>query len=151
MMICKFCREALEEGSKKCKTCGEPFYLIGKLLKFVPLLSIVSIVTTIISLSFAYHEMRGKERANLQKEKAQSEARMAVSQLNTKERAADMVIREISEKLSDTSKNEIIKDLRLPTNVTLDQLEQKAETSPENTNLQRQVFLYRWLKRPERE
>ena len=139
MNICKFCKEAIAEKAKKCKTCGEPFYLTGKALKWAPLLSIV---TAIISLCFAYHEMRGKEIANLQKEKAQS-------QLYVKERAADQALRDIAEKLPEKSKNEIIKDLRLPTDVTLEQLEQKAEASPENADLQRKVFLYRWLKRPE--
>ena len=142
MNVCKFCQEAIAEKAKKCKTCGEPFYLIGKLLKFIPLLSIVSIVTTIISLCFAYHEMQGKERANLQKEKAQS-------QLFIKEKAADQAIREISSRIPDTSRNEIIKGLRLPTDVTLEQLEKNAEASPESADLQKKVFLYRWLKKPD--
>lgn len=141
---CKFCREALEEGAQKCKICGEPFYFLGKVLKWAPLLSIV---ITLLSLSFAYREMKGREKATVRAEMAQSETRLAVSQLYVKERAADRAIGDLARKLPESSKEDIVKDLRLPSSTTIEQLEQRAEREPENSDLQRKLFLYRALKR----
>ena len=143
--VCKFCREVLAEGAKKCKTCGEPFYFIGKALKCAPLLSIV---ITLLSLSFAYLEMRVRERATVRAEAAQSEARTAVSQLHVKEKAADRALEDLVRKLPESYRKDIIKDLRLPLRTTLEQLEKQAEKAPGNSELQRKVFLYRALKQP---
>ena len=146
--VCKFCREVLAEGAKKCKTCGEPFYPAGKALKWAPLLSIF---ITLLSLSFAHREMRGREKATVRAEAAQSEARIAVSQLHVKERAADRALGDLVRKLPESYREDMIKDLRLPPRTTLEQLEKQAETAPENSELQRKVFLYRALKQPDSE
>ena len=143
---CKFCCEALEEGAKKCNICGEPFYFLGKVLKWAPLLSIV---ITILSLGFAYREMRGREKATIRAETAQSETRLAVSQLYVKERAADRAIGDLARKLPESSKENIVKNLRLPPSTTIEQLEQRAEREPGNSDLQRKLFLYRALKQPD--
>ena len=143
---CKFCCEALEKGAKKCKICGEPFYFLGKVLKWVPLLSIV---ITLLSLGFACHEMIGKEKATIRAETAQSETRLAVSQLYVKERAADRAIGDLARKLPESSKEDIVKGLRLPPGTTIEQLEQRAEREPGNSDLQKKLFLYRALKRPD--
>jgi len=144
--VCKFCREVLAEGAKKCKTCGEPFYAAGKALKWAPLLSIF---ITLLSLAFAYREMRGREKATVRAEAAQSDARMAVLQLNVKERAADRALDELVHKLPQSSREDIVKGLRLPPRTTVEQLEEQAKTAPENHDLQRKLFLYRALNRPE--
>jgi hypothetical protein len=144
--VCKFCREVLAEGAKKCKTCGEPFYLIGKALKWTPLLSIA---ITLFSLSIAYREMRGREKATVRAEVAQSEARSAVSQLHVKERAADRALAEIARNLPESSREDMVKNLRLAPRTTLEQLELEAKKAPENQDLQRKLFLYRALNRPE--
>lgn len=141
MSNCKFCGESFSGTVKKCRACGEPqgwrVYFWGNILKYIPLLSTISIVTTIISLGLAIYQMRGKEKAQ--------------TKLNVTEKAADQAIRSISEKISSTSRNEVIKNLRLPANTTLEQLEQKANASPGNVDLQKKVFLYRWLKKPDGE
>ena len=144
--VCKFCHEALAKGAKKCKTCGEPFYFAGKVLKWVPLLSIV---ITLLSLVFAYREMRGREKATVRAETAQSETRLEVSQLYVKERSADRAIGDLARKLPESSKEDIVKDLRLPPSTTIEQLEQRAEREPGNSDLQRKLFLYRALRHPE--
>lgn len=143
MKQCKYCRESLDETAKKCKTCGEPFYLTGKLLKFTPLFSIV---ITLFSLSLAYREMKGREKATVQAEVAQSEARSAVSELHTKEIAANQAISEIAAKLPDRIKSEVIENLRLPTGVTIEQIERNARLEPMDPDAQKKAFLYRALK-----
>jgi hypothetical protein len=74
---------------------------------------------------------------------------LAVSQLHVKERAADRAIRDLARKLPESSREDIVKDLRLPPRTTLEQLEEQAKRAPENYDLQRKLFLYRGLKRPE--
>ena len=145
---CKFCREVLKEGAKKCKVCGEPFYFMGKVLKWIPCASLISIVATIISLCFAYNEAVGKEKANIRAENAQKERLAVTKELNTKEKAADLALREVSRKLPVRTREDIINDLRLPSTVTLEQLEDEARKKPENSDLQRKLYLYRVLKKP---
>ncbi len=88
---CEFCREAIEKGAKKCKKCGEPFYFTGKVLKFIPLFSIVptflSLVITLSSLGYAYLEREGRveavkktEVAVAEKVKAGKKAEVAVAE-----------------------------------------------------------------------
>ena len=144
--MCKFCHEALAKGAKKCKTCGEPFYFAGKVLKWVPL---VSIVVALCPFVIAFFEIYARQKA-VDRAQIAEESRLAVTrELHSKERAADDVIREIARKLPEASKNDIIKDLRLPPRVTLEQLEKEAKRAPENSQLQRKVFLYRALRHPE--
>jgi hydroxylamine reductase (hybrid-cluster protein) len=145
---CQFCCEVLEEGAKKCKVCGEPFYFMGKVLKWIPCASLISIVATIISLCFAYNEAVGKEKATIRAENAQK-ARLAVTkELNTKEKAADLALREVSRRLPVKTREDIIKGLQLPSKVTLENLENEAKSNPENSDIQRKLYLYRVLKRP---
>ena len=54
MKKCKFCCEDVEDGARKCKTCGEPFYVVGKVLKFTPL---ASIFITVFPFAFAFIEI----------------------------------------------------------------------------------------------
>jgi hypothetical protein len=145
MKKCKFCREPLEDGAKKCKTCGEPFDVVGKLLKFTPL---ASILIAVIPFAIAFIEIIEKQKATRRAEVAEK-AHIAVSrELNAKERAADMALSEIARKLPNESRNEIIKDLRLPSRVTLKQLEQEAKTTPENSDVHKNLYLFRALKKP---
>lgn len=60
MSQCKYCCEQLEEEAKKCKVCGEPFYLTGKILKFVPLFSVA---IAVVSLAIAFIEIQEKQKA----------------------------------------------------------------------------------------
>jgi len=148
MRQCKYCREPIEENAKKCKTCGEPFYLIGKILKFTPLFSIIIAVG---SLAIAFTEIKEKQKATRRADVAEK-AHVEVSrELNTKEIAADQALREIAQKLPATSKDVMINDLRLPARATLRQLEDRAKSTPTDADLQRKVFLFRALKEPERE
>ena len=93
--------------------------------------------------------MRGREKATIRAETAQSETRLAVSQLYVKERAADRAIGDLARKLPESSKEDIVKNLRLPPSTTIEQLEQRAEREPGNSDLQRKLFLYRALKQPD--
>jgi hypothetical protein len=131
---CKFCHEKIEEEAKKCKVCGEPFYLTGKVLKFAPLMSIV---ITLLSLGLAYFGVSATKRASA-----------LTREMHIKDRAAELAIREIAGKLPVDAKNNIIKELRLPPRTTLGQLERDAKTEPENSELQRKMYLFRALKKP---
>ncbi len=148
MKQCKYCREPLDEAAKKCKTCGEPFYLTGKILKFTPLFSIIIVVG---SLAIAFTEIKEKQKA-VRRADVSEKAHIEVSrELNAKEIAADRALREIAQKLPATSKDVMIKDLRLPARATLRELEDRAKSAPADADLQRKVFLFRALKEPERE
>lgn len=131
---CKFCQEKIEVEAKKCKVCGEPYYLIGKVLKLAPLLSIV---ITLLSLGLAYFGVSATKRASA-----------LTREMHIKDKAAELAIREIAGKLPDDAKNNIMKDLRLPPRTTLGQLERDAKTAPEDSELQRKVYLFRALKKP---
>jgi hypothetical protein len=151
---CKYCRETIEDGAKKCKTCGEPFYLIGKVLKFVPLLSVVvSVGLLFIAFSENREKQKATQRADVAVRRADVAERAKVEvtrELEAKEIAAEQALREIAQKLPATSKDVMIKDLQLPSRATLGQLEEKAKADPANADLQRKVFLFRALKEPER-
>jgi len=145
MKECEFCCEDIEEKAKRCKTCGEPLYFVGKVLKFTPLLSIL---IAVVPFAIAFIEIIEKQKATRRAEVAEN-AHIAVSrELNAKERAADRALSEIARKLPDASRNEIIKDLRLPSRVTLKQLEQEAKTTPENSEVHKNLYLFRALKKP---
>lgn len=144
---CKYCRETIEDGAKKCKTCGEPFYLVGKILKFVPLLSVL---VSVGLLFIAFNENKEKQRATRRADVAEKAHVEVTRELNAKEIAADQALREIAQRLPATSKDVMIKDLQLPARATLKELEDKAKSAPANADLQRKVFLFRALKEPER-
>jgi hypothetical protein len=132
---CKFCHEKIEVEAKKCKVCGEPYYLIGKVLKLAPLMSIV---ITLLSLGLAYFGVSATKRASA-----------ITREMHIKDKAADLAIREIAGKLPDDTRNKIIKELRLPPRTTLHQLEKEAKTTPENSELQRKLLIFRGLKKPD--
>jgi len=145
MKECKFCREPLEDGAKKCKTCGEPFYFVGKAIKFTPLLSII---IAVVPFAIAFIEIVEKQKATRRAEVAEI-ARINISrELNAKERAADMAIAEIARKLPDASRKEIIRDLQLPSRANLKQLEKEAKATPENSEVHKNLYLLRALKKP---
>jgi phage protein D len=152
---CKYCRETIEDGAKKCKTCGEPFYFIGKVLKFVPLLSVlVSVGLLFIALNENKEKQKATQRADVAARRADvaEKAHVEVTrELNAKEEAADQALREIAQKLPASSKDVMLKNLQLPARATLGELEEKAKSAPANADLQRKVFLFRALKEPERE
>ena len=146
MRQCKYCREPLEEGAIKCKTCGEPLYIVGKVLKFTPLFSTLIAVG---SLAIACTEIKEKHKAT-QRADAATKAHITVSQeLTAKESAADLALSEIAQQLPVASKRVMINNLQVPSRTTLKQLEEEAKAAPSDTNLQRKVFLYRALKEPE--
>ena len=146
MRKCKFCGESLKEDVKKCTTCGELCGLRGWLLRYVPL---TSVIVALGLLYIAYLEIQATGHATVRAEAAQSEARLAVSQLYVKEKAADRAIGDLARKLPESSKEDIVKDLRLPPSTTIEQLEQRAEREPGNSDLQKKLFLYRALKQPD--
>jgi hypothetical protein len=149
MRKCKFCGGSLKENVKKCTTCGELCGLRGWVLRYVPLTSVTSVIVALGSLYIAYREIQATGQATVRAEAAQSEARLAVSQLHVKEKAADRAIRDLARKLPESSRDDILKDLRLPPRTTLEQLEEQAKRAPENSDLQRRLFLFRELKRPD--
>ncbi len=143
MIPCKYCREPIDEAAKKCKKCNEPFYLVGKILKFTPLLSAV---VAVASLGIAFSEIVEKQKAARRADVAEK-AHVEVSrELNTKEKAADQALREMAQRLPAPSRDVMIKDLQLPQRTTLKELEQKAKSAPADAEIQRQAFLYRALK-----
>jgi hypothetical protein len=148
MRQCNYCREPIEEEAKVCKICGEPFYFVGKVLKFVPLLSVA---IAMISLAIALIEIQEKQKATRRANVAER-AHIEVSrELNATQIGADQALREIAQKLPTASKDIMIKDLQLPARATLEELEEKAKSAPTNADLQRKMFLFRALKGSEKE
>lgn len=131
---CKFCREKIEEGAKKCKECNEPFYFMGKVLKWSPVLSII---VTLLSLGLAYFGVNATKRASA-----------VTRQLYAKERGAEQALREMAQKVPVRDKDNIITGLQR-SGITLKKLQQDIKKSPEDSDLQRKLFLFRALKKPD--
>jgi hypothetical protein len=129
---CKFCREKIEEGAKKCKKCNEPFYFMGKVLKWSPLLSIL---VTVLSLGLAYFGVNATKRASA-----------VTRQLYAKERGAEQALREMAQKLPVRDRDNMINDLQR-SGVILKDLQRDIKKSPEDADLQRKLFLFRTLKK----
>ena len=145
MKKCEFCCDDINEEAKRCKTCGEPIYFVGKVLKFTPLFSFL---IAVVPCAIALMENIDKHKAMRRAEIAENDRINISRELNAKERASDMAISEIASRLPEASKNEIIRDLRLPARTTIKQLEQEAKTSPENSEVQKNLYLFRALKKP---
>ena len=146
MIPCKYCREPIDEEAKKCKKCNEPFYLVGKILKFTPLLSAV---VAVASLGIAFSEIVEKQKAARRADVAEK-AHVEISrELSAKEKAADEALREIARQLPAPSREVMIKNLRLPDRAAREELERKAKSAPADAEIQRQAFLSRALKQPE--
>jgi hypothetical protein len=126
---CEYCREAIAKGARKCKVCGEPFYFTGKALKVAPLMSIVM---TILSLGLAYFGVNATKKAG---------------DLQAKELAAHQALRDMAEKLPEPKSREIINDIRI-NDSTFSKIEKEARKDPRNIELQRKLFIYRAIKRP---
>jgi len=146
MRKCEYCQETIDEAAKICKTCHEPLYRLGKILKFTPLLSAI---VAVASLGIAFSEIIEKQKA-AQRADVAEKAHVEVSrELNAKEKAADQALREMAQRLPAPSRDVMIKGLQLPQGATIEELERKAKSSPADAEIQRQAFLYRALKRPE--
>lgn len=130
---CKFCREKIEAGAKKCKKCNEPFYFMGKVLKWSPVLSIL---VTVLSLGLAYFGVNATKRASA-----------VTRQLYAKERGAEQALREMALKVPVRDRDNMINGLQR-SGVTLKKLQQDIKKSPEDPDLQRKLFLFRTLKKP---
>ncbi len=156
MATCRYCGESLADGARKCRTCGEPFYLVGILLKLTPL---ASAFVAVASLGIAISEIQARQKAVVRADRAtvkaetEQEARVAVSHqlriMELKEQGAKQALRETVRQLSDSSKNQIMRELNLPDRSDLRQLESRAVQEPENLELQKQVYLFRALKQPD--
>jgi hypothetical protein len=136
MRQCQFCSEPVEETARKCKTCGEPFYFFGKVLKVTPVLSIL---VTAGSLGIAFVEIEGRQTA----EKARQ---VITSELKTKDRAASRALNELAQKLPEQEKKAIVKNLRLEPDMTLERLQQHVDKEPENADLQKRLYIYQAVK-----
>ena len=151
---CEYCKEAVtDETAIKCKTCGERFDNIGKLLKIVPIvISLASVLITIASLVLAFNEFNERKKATQQAIEAEK-AHIAVSRkLDIAEQANWEFARKLPELSKKEIKDDIIRDLRLPLvspSETLKQLEQKAKESPENSRIQKNLYIFRTLKEPD--
>ncbi|HUU16351.1 MAG TPA: hypothetical protein VMW72_04310 [Sedimentisphaerales bacterium] len=122
----------------------EPCYFIwGKALKLTPLmLNVLPLALAIVSAIYGMTERKERQVA----EKAHREVSRRLD-------GAEQANWEFARKLPETSKkeirNDIIRDLRLPPgspDETLKQLEQKAKAAPENSRIQKNLYLFRALK-----
>ena len=126
---CEYCREAIAKGARKCKVCGEPFYLVGKALKVAPLMSIVM---TILSLGLAYFGVSATKESG---------------DLRAKEVAAHQALRDMAEKLPEPKTREIIDKIGMNDSIFREK-EIEARRDPRNIELQRKLLIYRAIKKP---
>jgi hypothetical protein len=147
-MNCPYCGEPAEGSLRRCKKCKEPFYFLGKLLKYEPILSIpTSVLVAILPWFLAFAEASWRQLATEQANAAK-EAEIAVRQeLATKERATDWALQALSGHLSAQSKDAVIQDLNLPSRATVQDLEMQVRSKPESVDMQKKLYLYRALKR----
>lgn len=144
---CKYCKELIAKKAKKCKICHEPCYFFwGKALKLTPLMfNVLPLVLAIVSTIFGMTVRKQRQVA----EKAHTEVSRRLD-------GAEQANWEFARKLPKTStegiRNDIIRELRLPAgspDETLKQLEQKAKAAPENSRIQKSLYMFRALKKPD--
>ena len=150
MKECEFCKELINENAKKCKVCGEWCQWYMRVLKATPLiLTILPWIVTGISGIYAYTQRNERQKETLRAERLEK-ANIAVSQeLSTAKQATLEIARKLPESSKEEITNNIIKDLRLPSgppNETLRQLEQKAKSAPDNSQIQKDLYIFRALK-----
>lgn len=133
MGACKFCGERVSDGALKCQKCGEPqgwrVWPTGMLLRYVPL---ASVVVAAISLTFACLE-------NLAARRAQEGEEQAV----VEKVAAQEAVAELALELPKPKRDEVIRRLDLPPEMTVRQLERQAREAPADAELQRKAVLFR--------
>jgi|GEM_PF-1752676 len=154
MMTCRFCGEALSKSDsvKKCKACGEPqgwrVYFWGMILKYIPLVSALSVVVALASLYIAYLQHQATRRAEAQEVLAQAQVQKTTSQLHTIERAADQAIERLTRELPESAKQNVLRSLELRQGTTLHELEGEVEKAPFDSHKREKLFLYRAFKEP---
>ena len=144
---CEYCKESITKKAKKCKVCGEPCYFFwGKAWKFTPLmLNGLPLVFAIVTGLLAMTERRERqvvERVNVEISR----------KLDGAEQANWELARKLPEASAKEIRNGIIRDFRLlpgSRDETLRQLEKKAKATPENAQVQKNLYMFRALKSPD--
>lgn len=148
MTNCRFCAQTLPDAARRCSHCGEPQgwrrYFWGMLLKYIPLLSmLLSLLIPIMSFGFAYVESQAARRAQAREVALQA-------QLHATEQGAARAIARLQVRLPQTTKENILQSLELPSDISVGTLERAVDTSPSSAWQREQLFLYRALKEPNR-
>lgn len=152
MSKCRFCAEAVPENARRCRHCGEPQgwrrYFWGMVLKYIPLLSALSVFVALASLYIAYLENQATRRAMVREEAAQRQVRLTTSRLDTVERAASRAIRRLTEQLPTSATQDVLRSLEFRPDTTLRDLETGVERAPLDVEKKERLFLFRALKEP---
>jgi hypothetical protein len=147
---CPYCRDTIHQKATKCKTCGEPFYSLGKALKYSPMLSagvsIASVVVSILSVVIAIKEVQDRRRAVLRADKAEEYSANVTKISDAKEIGARDALREFAQRLPDESRQAILKDLQIKPGTSLEGWKNQALIRPLDTDLQRKLYMYDALK-----
>ena len=142
---CKICGGVLKEKVKKCTTCSEFRGIRGWLLRYLP---IASIIIGAGSFVIAIYEIDAREMAVVREKIAEKDRLVITRELHAKDRAAERAMHEITKALPEKTKTNIITGLRLQPRISVGQLEKEAKASPEDSELQRKLYLFRALERP---
>ena len=152
MKKCKFCGETLSEPAKKCRSCGEPqgwhVYGWGMILKYIPLLSALSVLVALGSLYIAYLENQATRRARAGEERAQQQVRVTTARLDTVERAASRAMIRLRKQLPESAGEDILRSLELRNGTTERDLEANVGRAPLDVWEREKLFLYRAFKEP---
>ncbi len=133
MKQCKYCKENIEDGAKRCKVCGEPFYFWGAVIKFAP---VISIVFAAASIWFAMIQYEGKIEA-VGREKT------AVDENIKQEEAAVRTINEL--RVSMTEPDALKKTYKIDSNTNLPNLEEKLRKDPDDIQTRQKILIYKSL------
>ena len=88
-MKCPYCREEIADGAKKCKVCDEFLGFGGRLKRMTgPVTSIIAAVVSIVSLTFGYIQLRGKNQAVQERDVAEERQEAAVTERDSVATAA---------------------------------------------------------------
>ena len=142
---CKFCNEVLKDGVKKCTTCGELRGLRGWVLRYITL---TSVIVALGPLAIAILEFDARQKAVVRARTAEKAHLVVTRKLHAKDRGAEQALREMAQKVPVQDKDNIIKGLQR-SGVTLQKLRDDIKKSPEDPDLQRKLFLFRTLKKPD--
>ena len=119
-------------------------------LKYIPILSVLSVFVALGSLYLAYIENQAAQRAEAREAVAQTQVRRTTAQLHAAEQGASRAISRLQARLPESTKRDILRSLELPSDTTTGALERAVKAAPGDVWRREQLLLYQELKEPNR-
>lgn len=142
MKECPYCCEQIPDDARKCKECGEILSFFGRILRIVP---VFSVLIAAASLGIAWVEIEGRQAAEGRERVAVKREQAVSEDLELQKSAADLALADFAGQLNVQSREQVKTSLEIPPNMTLERLETQAQREPKNVDLQRKAMVLRAL------